>query len=270
MDGDTLVAGAEQDTAPAFGQGTVEVWDYLAGTDEFNRLTTLVAPGFASLDHFGYSVAISGDTIVVGAPDVDLASPARANVGAAYVYVYYGAGDTYIFQARLDRPGTAVACENFGSSVTVSGERVIVGSGFSATACDPGGPNVSEIHEFARTGTTWGWITSFTPSDCASGQNCRGANVSLAASLLTVGLPNEILAGVQTGTVKSYRRTTGGWSAFQRLGAPGLVANSRFGASVAASSTYALAALFGAPGQTGFAPIFGPGRRISCPPSAMA
>ena len=64
--------------------------------------------------------------------------------------------------------------------------------------------------------------------------------------------------GVQTGTVKAYRRTTSGWSAFQRLPAPGLIANSRAGIWVATSATYALAGVLGAPGQTGFAPIFGP------------
>ena len=256
MDGDTLVVGAEQDTASAFGQGTVEVWGYPGGDDNYIRLATLAAPDAAIRDHFGYRVAISGDTVVVGAPDVDLGSPTRQNVGAAYVYVFNGT--TYALQARLDRPATAVACENFGSSVAISGERIVVGSGFSAEACSPGGPNASDIHEFTRSGTAWTWVSSFTPSECTSGQSCRGANVSLAASQLVVGLPNEILSGSRSGTAKAYRRTSAGWSAFQRLRAPDLIPDSRSGAAVAASGAYALASLTGSPGETGLAPIYGP------------
>ncbi len=258
-EGDDIAAGAYQDTAPAFGQGTVEMWGYLAGTDEYGRLATLAAPGFASLDHFGYSVAMSGDTVVVGAPDVNRTSPAVvANVGAAYVYVYDSAGDTYTLQARLDPPGTPNACENFGGSVAISGERIVVGSGLSAESCTPSGPGVATVYEFTRTGTAWTFSSALTASDCSPSTTCRGATVSLAASLLTIGLPNEAYAGVASGTVKTTRRTSAGWSAFQRLSAPGLVANSRFGRSVAATASLALAGLTGAPGQAGLAPILGP------------
>ena len=157
------------------------------------------APGGASGDYFGNSVAISGDTVVVGAPFVDLVRPYAQDVGAAYVYVYDAPGDTYLLQARLDRPGTAEPCENFGGSVAISGERIVVGSGWTVSACNPG---LSQIHEFMRSGTAWTVGASFTPSDCVSGQACFGANVALAGSLLTVGLPNEMLGGVQSGTVK--------------------------------------------------------------------
>jgi len=94
-------------------------------------------------DHFGESVAISGDTIVVGATLED--SPASqvngsqgnggTNVGAAYVYERNNG--VWAQQAYL-KPTNPDVSDHFGTSVSISGDIVVVASQFE----DGGNPNV--------------------------------------------------------------------------------------------------------------------------------
>lgn len=253
-----IVAGAVQDTFAQFGQGTAQVWDYFAGTDEYGLIATLSAPAAAATDHFGYSVAVAGDTIAVGAPDVDIVSGGtRPNVGA--VYVFTRSGDAWPFQARIDRPDTPYACDNFGSSVAVNGDIVWIGSGFSSESCSPGanGVDVSQAHEFRRSGTTWSRFTTFTPSDCLL-RACRGAKVGFAGTMLAVGLPNEQIDGVATGIVKVYRPTGAGFPAPQIITLPGAIAGSRFGASVDPTGSTLVAGKAGSVSESGSGHFYSP------------
>ncbi len=78
----------------------------------------------AALDDFGYSVAISGGTVIVGAWSRDGQGVAEYDVGAAYLFDSAGS-------ALFDDPLTindGEAYDNFGLSVAVSGNRAIVGA----------------------------------------------------------------------------------------------------------------------------------------------
>src|SRR5204863_8006133 len=84
-------------------------------------------------DQFGRSVAISGDTVVVGAWGEDNAATGvnsavmnftAAQAGAAYVFVR--SGTTWSQQAYLKASNTG-ANDEFGSSVAVSSDTVVVG-----------------------------------------------------------------------------------------------------------------------------------------------
>ena len=84
---------------------------------EFNKL---VDPDGAADDWFGRSVAVSGDTIIVGAPGHN------SYTGIAYIYKYQRESNTFIKQASLSTSeGTA---NDFGWSVAISGDTVIVGA----------------------------------------------------------------------------------------------------------------------------------------------
>jgi hypothetical protein len=74
------------------------------------------APG----DHFGFSVARSGDTAVVGAPD------AHGGAGAAYVFIMRLPGH-WTQEAELTVPGLR-AGDHLGSSVAVFGDTAVVGA----------------------------------------------------------------------------------------------------------------------------------------------
>jgi hypothetical protein len=78
-------------------------------------------------DFFGYSVAISGDTVVVGAYDDDIGT--NNNQGSAYVFEKPGSGwaTTSNYTARLTANDGATG-DHFGGSVAISGDTVVVGA----------------------------------------------------------------------------------------------------------------------------------------------
>ena len=83
----------------------------------------LTASDGAAADYFGYSVAISGDTGVVGAYGND--NEKGSNSGSAYVFVR--SGTTWTQQAKLTASDGA-ANDYFGVGVAISGDTVVVGA----------------------------------------------------------------------------------------------------------------------------------------------
>ena len=88
----------------------------IPGPFEEERLT---APDGAFRDYFGSSVAISGDTLVIGAPDATVGS--HPYQGAAYVFTRSGGG--WKFAAKLSAAGGAF---EFGYSVAISDDSIVV------------------------------------------------------------------------------------------------------------------------------------------------
>ena len=80
-------------------------------------------------DYFGYSVAISGTTAVVGAPDH------AEHAGRAYVFTKTATGWKQV--AELKGSDT-VAGDDFGDSVAISGTTAVVGADGHAKSCRPG------------------------------------------------------------------------------------------------------------------------------------
>ena len=84
--------------------------------------SSLASDGAAG-DHFGYSVSVSGDTVVVGASLHD--TPGGVDAGSAYVFVR--SGTTWTEQQKL-LASDGAAGDDFGFSVSVSGDTVVVGA----------------------------------------------------------------------------------------------------------------------------------------------
>ena len=98
----------------------------------------LKAPNVGASDLFGWSVSVSGDTIVVGARQEDSSQTTITNgttvgsdpgtasdSGAAYVFVR--SGTTWSHQAYLKAPNVG-ADDRFGYSVSVSGDTIVAGA----------------------------------------------------------------------------------------------------------------------------------------------
>jgi len=102
-------------------------------------------------DEFGQSVAIAGDTIVVGSPRDDAFGD---NAGAAYVYTR--SGSSWSVQAKLQAqlPGgvsDAASVNDFGYSVALSADRALIGSQ---------GPGA---YLFTRSNSVWSSHLKLTP-----------------------------------------------------------------------------------------------------------
>jgi MYXO-CTERM domain-containing protein len=130
----------------------------------------LLASDAAASSYFGESVAVSGDTAVVGALN-----------GEAYALIRNGA--TWSGQAKLT-PSTAA--DGFGSAVSLSGDTALVG------ARDFGGTTSGTAFVFVRAGTTWSQHSSGPMDQAGSGSSggcgCRAASHEDASALWLIAL----------------------------------------------------------------------------------
>src|SRR5437868_3818249 len=79
-------------------------------------------------ENFGASVAVAGDTMVVGA-----SAFLNQTTGAGQAFVFVRTGTNWIPQAYF-RPFRTVAYDGFGASVAVSGDTVVVGAPFESSS----------------------------------------------------------------------------------------------------------------------------------------
>ncbi len=174
--GDTLIVGApSEDTGtPGVNQPPNEnalssgaAYVFVRSGTTWTQQAFLKAGNPGEYDFFGAAVAVSGDTAVVGASSEDTGTPGvnqppnenAVNSGAAYVFVRNG---TVWTQQAFLKAGNAQQYDDFGSSVAVSGNTVVVGAPSedgSATNMDgppdEGTQNSGAAYVFVRNGTTW-------------------------------------------------------------------------------------------------------------------
>lgn len=184
-------------------------------------------------DIFGYAVAISGNTVVVGAPYED----GNATDSGA-VYVYTRTGTTWAFQARLKAPSPAVNNE-FGYAVAISGDTLVVGAPYRNS-------NTGIAYVFTRSGTTWTCRKNLTASNAVAGDQF-GKAVAISGGTIVVGAPSKNsdagAAYVFTGsgatwTQKAYLTISTGITDY-------------FGSAVAISDTTAVVGAYGKDGSSG-------------------
>ena len=139
ISGTRVVVGANQDDTGASDAGSAYVYDLSGGTPTV-PVATLNNPGPAADDLFGYSVAISGTRVVVGAYTGRHGSERRRE---RLCYDLSG-GTPTVPVATLNNPGPARA--TFGYSVAISGTRVVVGAHLDDTgASDAGSAYVYDL-----------------------------------------------------------------------------------------------------------------------------
>lgn len=156
-------------------------------------------------DGFGVSVAISGDTMVVGASfedsnatgvDGDAVNDLAEQAGAAYVFVRNG--DVWTQQAYLKSSNTG-AGDRFGESVAISGDTVVVGApveasdvtGVDSTSEDNDlAASAGSAYVFVRDGDAWSQQAYLKASNTGAGDNF-GWNVAVDGDTVVVGARKE-------------------------------------------------------------------------------
>jgi hypothetical protein len=122
-------------------------------------------------DHYGFSLAISGDVMTVGSRRAD---PSGAkDAGAAYVYSLKG--DSVNLVTRLTA-SDAVTGDEFGQSVAMAGDVIAVGAWRDDTGSNA---NQGAVYLFRRAGGKWVQTSKITASDGKAGDEF---GYSLAAS----------------------------------------------------------------------------------------
>ena len=195
--------------------------------------TQLFAEDPNGTDEFGNPVAISGDTVVVGAIWDD---EAALDAGAAYVFVRDGTGWTQ--QAKLLAPDPAER-DWFGWAVAISGNTIVVGT---PAHTPPGGSRwTGGVYVFERTGETWSKGDELRSSNFGPGTEFGWA-VALSGNTLVAGSTGDSCGGANTaGTVYVFERTGEAWTEQAKLCGTVIAPNIGFGGSLATDGETILA-----------------------------
>ena len=252
VSGDTVVIGAANESSNATGvngdqtnNGAVEAgaaYVFVRNGTTWSQQAYLKASNTDLTDRFGFSVAISGDTVVVGAPNEDSnatgvngtqSNNGASSAGAAYVFVRNGT--TWSQQAYLKASNTD-AFDVFGISVAASDDTVVIGAPNEASnggQTDNSAPGAGAAYVFMRNGTTWSQQAYLKASDTQS-HEAFGASVAISDDTVVIGGPFETLGGV-VGAAFVFVRNGVTWSQQAYLQASNAEGEDRFADAVAVS-----------------------------------
>jgi hypothetical protein len=232
LGGDTVLAGAPYDDTAGVRDGGSAYVFVRSDTSWSSQQKLELAEGALTDDAFGKSVALSGDTALVGSPDDDTATNGVTfRAGSAYVFVR--SGTTWSLQQKLTALDGGTR-DGFGGSVALSGDTALIGSPADDTSA---GADAGSAYVFVRIGTSWGLRAGFF----GAAGDAFGSSVALEGDTAVVGAPaDDTAAGANAGSAYVFTRNITDWNPQQRLTAPGSAAGDAFGSSVASSADTAL------------------------------
>ncbi len=183
VSGDTVVVGVPLNGDAGYSSGSAYVFDKgLDGTNSLGLVRKLTASDAAQGDKFGISVAVSGDTVVVGADENE---DAGSQSGSAYVFDRDQGGNNNFGEVKKLTASDAAQADLFGGSVSISGDTVVVG----AHGNDDAGSRSGSAYVFGRDqgGTNnFGEVKKLTTSDAAVNDDF-GLSVSISGDTVVVG-----------------------------------------------------------------------------------
>ena len=180
IDGDIAVVSAYEHggkkpvAGGPLGEGPGRVYVYQRqGGKGFGEMQKLKGEGVQNNDRFGYSVDISGNTLIAGTPFHD------EEKGA--VYVYKRDGDQWKQQAKLLADDAGVK-NRFGWDCAISENTIVVGAPLAAAPARLSGA----AYVFKRQGDAWAQVVKITPED-GDGGDSFGVSVDVSKSRIIVG-----------------------------------------------------------------------------------
>ncbi|WP_177421177.1 choice-of-anchor D domain-containing protein [endosymbiont of Lamellibrachia barhami] len=243
IDGDTAVIGAYDDDNRA-GSAYVYVRNP-AGAWILQRKLTV--PDRQVFDRFGGSVSLSGDTVVIG---VERDDDNGDESGSAYIFVRNPATGVWTEQQKL-LPSDGAAGDQFGSSVSLSGDTVIIAAPLNSSGT---------AYVFVRVGNAWTEKQVLLPSAGSISFNAFGTSVFIEGDRAIVGALGEDITATDSGAAYIFVRDgTGNWDLEQKLLASDGTSRDAFGTSVSINGDTAIvgAALDGDQGlSSGSAYVF--------------
>lgn len=239
LSGDRIVVGAPLQDSQGVGAGAAYVFERFGAL--WVETAVLVGSDTTFFDNFGTSVTVEGDRALIGAPGNDAAG---IEAGSAYVFEFVAL--SWVQTAALTA-SDAFMDEAFGSSVSLSGERLLVGASLSS----PTGTHSGAAYVFVLIGGAF-WLeeAKLVGLDTAVG-DMLGSSVDLEGDLALVGAPFNLSTAGQTGAAYVFERSGSSWSQKAKLLASDVLGGAELGTSVAlAADTY----LVGAPGDGDMGP----------------
>ncbi|MGA3354630.1 MAG: hypothetical protein ABSD85_15825 [Acidimicrobiales bacterium] len=213
-------------SAPGYAKDAGRVYVFAETTTGWKQAAELKGFDTVAGDYFGDSVAISGTTVVVGAPGY------AKNAGRVYVFAETTTGWK---QAAELKGSDTVADDGFGYTVAISGTTAIAGTPDHAK-------DAGRAYVFGKMGAGWMQTAELKGSDTVAG-DYFGYTAAISGTISVVGAPGY---AKDAGRVYVFTNTATGWKQAAELKGFDTVADDGFGGSVAISGT---AAVVGAGGH---------------------
>ena len=231
--GNTLAIGSRlYDAGGRLGAGAAYVFTKDSGTGVWSQAAKLTASTSLQLAYLGYSLAVDGDTVLVGAYGDDTVF-GELGSGSAYVFDKPPGGWTDGNETAKLTASDRQPSGYFGFSVALDGDTAVIGA---SQHSDPEiGAGSGAAYVFARESGVWGEKARLTHSDAAAGDNF-GVSVAVEDGTVVVGSWQDDDNGRNSGSAYVFEKPDLGWaSTFEtlKLTAPNGAANDRFGWSVA-------------------------------------
>ena len=234
VSGTRAIVGALGDNNNGVITGSAYVFEK-GSSGAWTQASKLTASDAAANDGFGTSVSVSGDRAVVGALNAD---GAATDPGAAYVFERSSQG-TWTQVSKLTA-SDAGDNDNLGTSVSISGDRAIVGNSNS------GSNNSGAAYVFDRNSQgAWSQSAKLVASDGARLDEF-GASVSISGSRAVVSAIGDDDNGFNSGSAYVFdRNSEGAWSQTAKLTPEDGTAAHSFGIEVSVSGDIAVAGAYG-------------------------
>ncbi|MBK7094772.1 MAG: FG-GAP repeat protein [Saprospiraceae bacterium] len=231
ISGDYALIGAFYDNIGSnIWQGSAYIFNR-SGT-VWNQQAKLTASDGAANDHFGWSVSISGDYAVIGAPKDDIGS----NTDQGSAYIFNRIGTSWTQQAKLIAADGA-AIDRFGISVSISEDYAVIGAYYNDTGSNT---NQGSAYIFNRIGTSWTQQAKLTASDGAM-NDLFGWSVSISGDYALIGTSGENTVGnSKPESAYIFNRDGTVWTQLAKMNASDGTAGDHFGESVSISGDYAV------------------------------
>lgn len=231
ISGDTMVIGSPSSA----NDGSVYVYRW--NGSGWNQEQKISGPNIAAGPQtgFGRVVAVSGNTLVIGA-NVD--DTAASDAGAAFIYERIAG--VWNLQQKITA-SNAAANDNFGDAIAMDGDTIVV----AAPSADAGGTDRGSVYAFVKSGSVWSQQQILPPiTGAANGDKVGEGNaLSITGDTVAVGARS---AASNNGRVGLYKRQIGSWSVDTVLSSPdsGTDTTGRFGSAVSVrGDTLAVGAL---------------------------
>jgi len=215
----TLVVGAYCDTD---NLGAAYIFHRSGST--WTQQVKLLDPGNNAGDNYGNAVAVSGNTVLVGAVD------------AAYIYTNK-TGHGWVQTATLANPGKSD--DNFGESVAIAGTTAVIGAPGDAPGSSTLLPGAAYV--YTGSGSTWTRHQKLMYPAGTKG-DIFGYSLAMNSTTMLIGMP--IYGTVGCGTAYVYKSSGGTWTEQARQADPDCQNGDNFGFSVSLFGSYGV---YGAP-----------------------
>jgi hypothetical protein len=188
--------------------------------DPWMQRAKLTASDSTGLDGFGFSVSVSGNTIMVGAPDAVLSQ----GQGAVYAFVKPASGHI----TQIAKLTSSDGAGHLGWSVSLDGDTLVAG----APLTDIGNAQYQgAVYVFVKPASGWKDMTETAKLLASDGQSgdVLGWSVSLSGDTLVAGAPDATINSQYQGTIYVFARPPGGWKSTSKFTAKITTSDGGFG-----------------------------------------